>query len=145
MKAEDDTQVTGQKTVASHLTIFKTPSLVPTACLTPPFSSSSSSSLSHTAIHTLVSSTTYKIIMASTLNHLSGFSDLLHLSVEKLQQLDVVLKSILALPIAEDTFAQILDGKPSWQSKPSDEARQRYGEFRKAFSIQALKLNAQVR
>lgn len=83
--------------------------------------------------------------MASTLKHLSGFSDLLHLSVEKLQQLDVVLKSILALPIAEDTFAQILDGKPSWQSKPSDEARRRYGEFRKAFSIQALKLNAQVR
>ena len=83
--------------------------------------------------------------MASTLNHLSGVSDLLHLSVEKLQQLDVVLKSILALPIAEDTFAQILDGKPSWQSKPSDEARQRYGEFRKAFSIQALKLNVQVR
>ena len=83
--------------------------------------------------------------MASTLNQLSGVSDLLHFSVEKLQQLDVVLKSILALPIAEDTFAQILDGRPSWQSKPSDEARQQYGEFRKAFSVQALKLNAQVR
>lgn len=63
--------------------------------------------------------------MASTLNHLSGFSNLLHLSVEKLQQLDVVLKSILALPIAEDIFAQVIDGKPSWQSKPGDEARQR--------------------
>ena len=143
MKAEDHTQVTGQKIVASHLTMFKMPSLVLAACLTPPFSSSSP--LSHTAIQTFHSSPTYKIIMASTLNHLSGSSDLLHLSVEKLQQLDVVLKTILALPIAEDAFAQIIGGTPSWQSKPSDEARQQYGEFRRAFSVQALKLNAQVR
>ena len=83
--------------------------------------------------------------MESKSNQASSYSYLFHLGADKLQQLETVLMSILALPIAQDTYAQIIDGKRSWQSKPSHRARQRYEEFRKNFSAQTLKLNTQVR
>ena len=83
--------------------------------------------------------------MESTTNKVFDSANLSLLSTEKLQELDTVLKSILALPIAQDTYAQIIYGKRTWESKPSLEAREQYEEFRKAFVTQALKLDAQVR
>ena len=83
--------------------------------------------------------------MRSNFNQVSEFSDLFHLSANKLQQLDTVLKSILALPIAQDTYAQIIDGNPTWHSTPNHKARQQYEEFRKSFIAQTLKLNKRVR
>ena len=93
--------------------------------------------------------------MESNINMLPEFADLGHLSAEKLQQLDTVLKSILALPGAQDTYTHIIDGKPTWESntnsntegplRPSHKARQQYEEFRKVFNAQALKLDTQVR
>lgn len=102
--------------------------------------------------------------MESPVNRVSGFVDLADLSAEKLQQLETVLKSILALPIAQDTYAQIIDGNPTWQSyaepnakrfplettivsdhpTPSPGAIQRYEEFRKDFTAAALKTDTQV-
>ena len=71
-------------------------------------------------------------------------SDLSILYPEKLQQLDNILKILLNSSVAQDTFAQIIDGRPPWQSQPSQEARQKYNEFRASFSAQALKLDTQV-
>lgn len=50
--------------------------------------------------------------MELKINQAPGFLDLFHLSAEKLRQLDAVLKAVLALPIAQDTYAQIINGKP---------------------------------
>ena len=83
------------------------------------------------------------------------FDDLTSLSAEKLQELETVLGSILSLPIACETFAQIIDGTPTrtpysddikankshlWEtiivsnnSKPSDWAIQEYKKFRTTF------------
>lgn len=93
--------------------------------------------------------------MDSTGNNFSHFADLGYLSAEKLQQLDTILRSILALPVAQDTYAHIIDGKPTWESNansnskgplnPSHKARQQYEEFRKVFNAQALKLDKKVR
>lgn len=93
--------------------------------------------------------------MESKVNKFSHFADLGHLSAEKLQQLDTVLRSTLALPVAQDTYAHIIDGKPAWESNansdtegplnPSFKARQQYEEFRKVFNAKALKLDTQVR
>ena len=59
------------------------------------------------------SSSIYKTNMESKINQASSYSYLFHLGADKLQQLDIVLMSILTLPIAQDTYAQIIDGKPS--------------------------------
>lgn len=93
--------------------------------------------------------------------------DLSNLSVEKLQDLERVLKPILALPIARDTYAQIIDGTPtrtpysddikanksplsetiivSDNSKPSDRAMQLYEEIRTTFAPQGLKIDLKAR
>ena len=60
-------------------------------------------------------------------------------------QLDNILKLILNSSIAQDTFAQLIDGRPTWQSQPSQEAREKYNEFRASFSAQVLKLDTEVR
>ena len=77
----------------------------------------------------------------------SGTGNLAPLSAEKLKQLETVLKSILALPIAQDTYAQIIDGEPIQQPGlesiiprsptvgPSDGAMQQYEEIRKFFRV----------
>ena len=82
--------------------------------------------------------------MMSNINKMSDFTQLIHLSAGKLQQLDTVLTSILLLPIAQDTFAQVIHGKTTWQSSPSEVAREQFDEFRKSFSAKVLKLDTQV-
>lgn len=59
--------------------------------------------------------------MGSNVNKVSTFTDLANLEAKKLQQLETVLTSILALPIARDTYAQIITviptDNPLWDSK----------------------------
>lgn len=101
--------------------------------------------------------------MASNVSETSGFSDLIHLSAEKVQQLEIVLESILALPIAQETYAQIIDGERIRRSlldgstqgsstetaivsdrpKPSSWAIHQYKEFMKGF-VDTLKINTEV-
>ena len=86
------------------------------------------------------------------------FGDLTNLSVEKLQELDTVLKTILALPIARDIFAQIIDGNPthpvypnermssvSGNSKPTDQVLREYENIRNTFASQDLLIDLRVR
>ena len=63
---------------------------------------------------------------------------------EKIQKLDNVLKIILNTSVAQNTFAQIIHGKPTWHSQPSQEVRKKYNEFRESFSARDLKLDTQV-
>ena len=85
------------------------------------------------------------------------FGDLTNLSVEKLQELDTVLKTILALPIAQDIYAQIIDGNPthpvypnerinsvSGNSKPTDQALREYEKIMKTFTAQNLPIDLKV-
>ena len=95
--------------------------------------------------------------MKSNVRNVPGFASLIQLRPAKLRQLDTVLKSILALPIAQDTYAHIMDTKPAKDSlvvndastsddqSPSHEAQQRYKEFRDGFTAQTLKLDTEVR
>lgn len=100
-------------------------------------------------------------------NEMPAFGDLINLSAEKLQELETVLTSILALPVARETYAQIIDGKPTRtpysedikahrsglletiivndNSKPSDGAMQQYEEIRRTFMPQGLKIDLKVR
>lgn len=93
--------------------------------------------------------------------------DLSNLSAEKLQELETLLKSILALPVARDTYAQIIDGTPtrtaysdeikamvsplsetiiiSDDSESSDRAMQLYEEVKKSFAPQGLKIDLKAR
>ena len=95
------------------------------------------------------------------------FGDLTNLSFEKLQELETLLESILASPLARDTYAQIIDGSPirtpysdgikadenSWRetiivgdkTKPSDEALQEYEKIRTGFAPQILRIDLKVR
>lgn len=50
--------------------------------------------------------------LESNANEMPGFGDLKNLSAEKLQELETVLTSILNLPVARETYAQLIDGKP---------------------------------
>ena len=72
-------------------------------------------------------------------------SDLAILCPEDLQKLDNILKKLLNTSVAHDTFAQIIDGRPTLQAKPSQTAREKYNEFRASFSALRLKLDKQVR
>ena len=96
-----------------------------------------------------------------------SFGDPTNLSVEKLQELETVLESILALPLAKDTYAQIIDGSPirtpfsddikahksslcetiivGNRSKPSDRALQEYDAIRRGFTPQILRIDLKVR
>ena len=93
--------------------------------------------------------------------------DLSNLSAEKLQELETLLKSILALPIARETYAQIIDGLPtqtpysndikalksfltetiiiSDNSEPSDRAMQLYQEIKTTFAPRKLKIGLKAR
>ena len=128
-----------------HVSRFLMRSSVISSALPPPFTLFS---LSYTSILHFFSSShphTRSINMESKIDKELHFSDLTVLDSEKVQQLDDVLKSILNSSIAEDTFAQIIDGRPTWQSQPSQEARDKYNECRASFSAQVLKLDTQVR
>ena len=90
-----------------------------------------------------------------------GFADLASLSTKKIQQLDTILASILELPSTQSTYAQVIDGKRTWQSyidpntygfqkettivsdhpNPSDRAMQLYEEIRMKFTPQVLRLD----
>ena len=93
--------------------------------------------------------------MESYVNNMPTFGDLTNVSVEKLQELSAVLAKILALPIARDTYAQIIDGKPTRiphsdqdkasQSQPTDQAVQEYEKIRKAFAPENLLIDLKVR
>ena len=96
--------------------------------------------------------------MESYANNGPTFGDLTNLGVEKLQELDTVLKTILTAPIAQDIYAQIIDGNPrhpvypnektssiSGNLKPSDRALQEYEKIRKSFASQDLLIDLRVR
>ena len=100
-------------------------------------------------------------------NDASRFGDLTNLSTEKLQELEAVLATILALPAARETYAQIIDGTPirsprfgpvkastlqgletivSGRTEPSDLALQQYDSIRIAFSApQQLRIDSKAR
>ncbi|CAF9929375.1 MAG: hypothetical protein ALECFALPRED_004305 [Alectoria fallacina] len=92
--------------------------------------------------------------MESYVNNMPTFGDLTNVSVEKLQELSAVLAKILALPIARDTYAQIIDGKPTRiphsdqdkasQSQPTDQAVQEYEKIRKAFAPENLLIDLKL-
>lgn len=95
-----------------------------------------------------------------------GFGDLTNVSVEKLQKLKTVFRHILALSIARDTYAQIIDGTPtrtpfsdeikesrstfyqtiidSDNTKPTDKATQKYEGIRSKITPQDLVIDLKV-
>ncbi len=84
--------------------------------------------------------------MESNVTEVFAWTGISNLSAEKLKQLETVLTSILAMPIARDTYAQIIDGSVVRDhSKISDKAIQRYEEIRKGFTPRALNIDTQVR
>ena len=100
--------------------------------------------------------------MDSTVDKLPTFADLANLSSDKFQQLESNLAFILASPAAQDTYAQLIDGRPTWQSyvrdagfpnevtvvsdrpNPSDEAIQQYEEIRASLTLHAIKMDINV-
>ena len=108
-----------------------------------------------------------KIVMESLSKTQPSFGDLTNVDPKKLQDLETVLTTILALPIARDTFAQIIEGRPTRTPysdeikkfknpfrktiitgdsvKPSHEAVQRFDEIKAAFAPQNLMIDFQVR
>lgn len=96
-----------------------------------------------------------------------SFGNLTNVDPKKLQDLETVLTAILALPIAPDTFAQIIEGRPtrtpysdeikkskdpfiktiiiSDNVEPSHEAVQRFEEIKAAFAPQDLIMDLKVR
>lgn len=93
--------------------------------------------------------------MASYVDNMPTFGDLTNVSNEKLQELHAVLAKILALPIARDTYAQVIDGKSKCtpysdtneasQSEPTSQAMQKYEKIRKAFVPENLVIDLKVR
>ncbi len=83
--------------------------------------------------------------METNVTEVSTWPDISTLGAEKLQQLETIMTSILAMPIARDTYAQIIDGSVVHDhSKISDKAIQQYEEIRKGFTARALKIDTQV-
>ena len=83
--------------------------------------------------------------METNVTEVSTWPDISNLSAEKLQQLETIMASILAMPVARDTYAQIIDGSVVHDhSKISDEAIKQYEEIRKGFTARALKIDTQV-
>ena len=105
--------------------------------------------------------------MESFVKNKPGFGHLTNLDPEKLQDLETVLTKILDLPIARDTFAQVIEGRPtrtpysdeikkskdpfdktiiiSDNVKPSHDAVQRFEEIKAAFAPQDLIMDLKVR
>lgn len=107
----------------------------------------------------------------TTTKEIPTFGDLTNVSAEKLQELETVLAAILALPLARETYAQIIDGTPtrtawsdeiqrelndcesrSWEktivsgnAKPSDQAVEQYEMIRTTFGPQNLRVDLKVR
>ena len=89
-------------------------------------------------------------------------TDLSNLDVDKLRCLERTLASILATAVAEDIFAQIIDGRPtrpsfiknygytvddstiSDKTEPSEESTQLFQEIRAGFTPQILLLEIKV-
>ena len=93
----------------------------------------------------------HKDSMEMNANEATELTSLDHLNAAKLQELDAILKLILALPITRATYAQIIDGKlqnrtaaVSGQLNPSPKATKQYEDFREVFTANALKLDTQV-
>ena len=100
--------------------------------------------------------------MDSPVVKMPTFADLANLDTDKFQQLESTLAFILALPAAQDTYAQLIDGTPTWQSyvrdpgfpdeitivsdrpNPSDEAIQQYEEIRTGLTLHAIKMDVNV-
>ena len=100
--------------------------------------------------------------MDSPVDKMPTFADLANLSTDKFQQLESTLASILASPAAQDTYAQLIDGRPTWQSyvrdpgfpdefiivsdhpNSSDEAKQQYEEIRAGLTLHAIKVDINV-
>lgn len=100
------------------------------------------------------------------LDEMPGFGRLINLCPEKLEELETVLASILALPVARETYAQIIDGIPirtpssedikahrshltepiivNDNAKPSDQAIQNYEKIRATFTPQGLIVDLKV-
>ena len=100
--------------------------------------------------------------MDSPVDRIPTFADLANLSADKYQHLESTLSFILASPAAQDTYAQLIDGRPTWQSyvrdsgfpdevtivsdhpTPSDKAIQQYEEIRTALTLHAIKMDVNV-
>ena len=95
-----------------------------------------------------------------------AFGDLTKIHPEKLQELETILTFILSLPVARETFSQIITGstrsapysgdiksnngfdKPTTEDDDAtsrDQAMREYEEVRKAFAVQRLKIDLNVR
>ena len=105
--------------------------------------------------------------MESFVKDKASFCHLTNVDPNKLQDLETVLTTILALPIARDTFAQVIEGRPTRTPysdeikkskdpfektiiigdsvKPNHEAVQRFEEIRAAFKPQELTMDLKVR
>lgn len=105
--------------------------------------------------------------MESIASDMPSFGDLTNVDPEKLRDLETVLTTILALPIARDTLAQVIEGRPtrtpysdeirnstlpfhktiivSDNLKPSHKALQKFEEIKQAFAPQDLIIDLKVR
>ncbi len=105
--------------------------------------------------------------MESIASDMPSFGDLTNIDPEKLQDLKTILTTILALPIARETFAQVIEGRPTRTPfsdefkrqnlmfhktiivgenlKPSHEAVQRFDEIKTAFVPEDLIIELKVR
>ena len=105
--------------------------------------------------------------MESFVNNQTSFGNLTNVDPKKLQDLEIVLTTILALPIARDAFAQVIEGMPtrtpysddikksknplnktiiiSDDVKPSHKAVQKFDEIKAAFAPQDLIIDLKVR
>lgn len=105
--------------------------------------------------------------MESIANDMADFGKVTIIDPEKLKDLKTVLTTILALPIARDTFAQVIDGTPTRtpfsdeikssrftfsktvivndNMKPSHKAVQKTDEIKTAFAPQDLMTELKVR
>ena len=72
--------------------------------------------------------------MESIASHMPSFGHLTNIDPEKLQDLETVLTTILALPIARDTLAQVIEGTPI-RTPFSDEIKKSKSTFRKTIIV----------
>lgn len=108
-----------------------------------------------------------RISIESIASDMPSFGDLTNVDPEKLQDLETVLTTIRALPIARDTLAQVIEGRPTRTPfsdefkksrstfhktiivndnvKPSHKAVQKFDEIKTAFAPQDLIIDLEVR
>lgn len=91
-----------------------------------------------------------------------GFANLADIEPQKLDRLGKVWAAVLALPHAVDSYAMIIDGRPTRSSfistygrleyntqvldedEPSEHSRDLFNEIRAAFSVHDLRVDIQV-